>query len=88
MGRVAHWKINEQITMNTMNQNETDNEIILNNKEAMAFFRIKDPRVWRKFQAQYKIPFFFAGREKRYYRDVLIAKLKSISESTARKVYA
>ena len=88
MGRVAHWKINEQITMNTMNQNETDNEIILNNKEAMAFFRIKDPRVWRKFQAQYKIPFFFAGREKRYYRDVLIAKLKTISESTARKVYA
>jgi hypothetical protein len=72
-----------------MNETEVnDNEIILNNKEAMAFFRIKDQRVWRKFQAQYKIPFFFVGREKRYYRDVLIAKLKSISESTARKVYA
>ena len=67
-----------------MNESE---EIIMTNAEAMAFFRIRDPRVWRKFQAQYKIPFFFAGREKRYYRDVLIAKLKSISEQTARKVY-
>ena len=63
-------------------------DVILTNDEAMAFFRIKDPRVWRKFQARYKIPFFFIGREKRYYRDVLISKLKTISESTARKVYA
>ena len=37
---------------------------LLNNAEAMAFFRIKDPRVWRRYQLSHKIPFEYKGTEK------------------------
>lgn len=62
-------------------------DVILTNDEAMAFFKITNVKVWQKFQRDNKIPFFFAGRQKRYYRDALVARTKSICESTAKKVY-
>lgn len=35
---------------------------LLNNAEAMAFFRIKDPRVWRRYQLSHKIPFEYIAK--------------------------
>ena len=60
---------------------------IMTNKEAMAFFRIKDPRVWRKYQIQHKIPYESIGCRKVYHRNILERIAKAAQEKTARKVY-
>ena len=60
---------------------------ILTNAEAMAFFRIKDPRVWRRYQIQRKIPFDIIGNRKMFYRDILERIAMKAQEATARKFY-
>lgn len=60
---------------------------LLTNAEAMAFFRIKDPRVWRRYQMLHKIPFEMIGSKKLFYRDILLRVALKAQESTARKVY-
>lgn len=62
-------------------------DVILTNKEAMLLFKIKNYDVWRDFMRENKIPFFFAGRKKLFYKDALLARIKTISESTAKRVY-
>ena len=61
---------------------------LLTNTEAMAFFRIKDPRVWRRYQLQHKIPFEIIGSRKMFYRDILQRIAIKAQEATARKVYS
>lgn len=60
---------------------------LLTNSEAMAFFRIKDPRVWRRYQLLHKIPYEIIGSRKMFYRDILQRVAVKAQESTARKVY-
>lgn len=60
---------------------------LLNNAEAMAFFRIKDPRVWRRYQTSHKIPFERVGNKKFFHRDILSNVARKAQEKTARKVY-
>lgn len=60
---------------------------LLNNAEAMAFFRIKDPRVWRRYQVSHKIPFEFIGNKKFFHRDILSSIARKAQEKMARKVY-
>ena len=60
---------------------------LLTNSEAMAFFRIKDPRVWRRYQLLHKIPFEVIGSRKMFYRDILEKIAIKAQEATARKVY-
>lgn len=60
---------------------------LLTNAEAMAFFRIKDPRVWRRYQLLHKIPFGVIGSRKMFYRDILEKIAIKAQEATARKVY-
>ena len=55
-----------------MTMQEIANESpLLSNAEAMAFCRIKDPRVWRRYQLEHKIPFDRVGQCKRFHKDVL-----------------
>lgn len=61
---------------------------LMTNAEAMGFFRIKDPRVWRRYQLQHKIPFEIIGNKKMFYRDILQRVALKAQEATARKVYA
>ena len=60
---------------------------LLNNAEAMAFFRIKDPRVWRRYQLSHKIPFEYIGNKKCFHRDILSSVARKAQEKTARKIY-
>ena len=72
-----------------MNQDDlTIQSPLMTNSEAMAFFRIKDPRVWRRYQNQHKIPFEFIGKKKFFHKDLLNKVAKTAQEKTARKVYA
>lgn len=61
---------------------------LMTNDEAMAFFRIKDPRVWRRYQMQHKVPYENVGKRKLFHRDILERIAKAAQEKTARKVYA
>lgn len=68
--------------------NETIDSPLMTNAEAMRFFRIKDPRVWRRYQFQHKIPFEIIGNKKMFYRDILTRVAVKAQEATARKVYS
>lgn len=61
---------------------------LMTSTEAMAFFRIKDPRVWRRYQKEHKIPYETIGNRKLYHIDILSRIAKQAQEKTARKVYA
>lgn len=60
---------------------------LLTNNEAMAFFRIKDPHAWLKFQRENKIPYQRVGSKKFFHRDLLNKIAIKAHEATARKVY-
>ena len=44
---------------------------LMNMEEAMAFFRIKDVKLWRKVRRQFKIPYVQIGKNKMFHRDIL-----------------
>lgn len=60
---------------------------LLSNAEAMAFFRIKDPRAWRAYQLRHKIPYERIGKGKFFHRDILARIALKAQEAYARKIY-
>ena len=61
---------------------------LLTNSQAMAFFKIKTPRVWWAYQRKHKIPFEMVGRQKFFHRDILTRIARKAPEANARKFYA
>ncbi len=60
---------------------------LMTNAEAMAYCRIKDPRVWRRYQLLRKIPHERIGGRKFFHRDILARVLLKAQEAAGRKLF-